>query len=175
MAGTSHSSLAKTRPDSARLVKVGAALAKTAERTGEMGVAAATTIGIRTNMMVRAAGDPVAMADPEFTLMVCEKVEAAVESGLAMGAGLPTFHVALATWLSSQAAIATHAISSLAQCRTPADVAAVQSRTFEALHSAGTAASARLAEAAVVITGAGLDPVHRTVSANAKRLTQQQH
>lgn len=174
MARHSRHRPAKTRRNAVRLLKVGAALARTAERTTEMGVAAAQTIGIRTGMLMRAAGDPVAMADPEFTLMVREKVEAAMESSLAMGANLSALQAAWTSWLSSQAAIATYAMSGLAQCRSPLDIAMVQSRALDALQSAGTAAGARLAEAAIGVTGAGLAPVHKAASANAKRLARQQ-
>src|SRR3712207_4969941 len=66
------------------LVSVGQDLARTAGKTHEMALASVQTIGYRTAMMFQAFGDPVAMSNPEFTLMGHEKVEAAVESHRAM-------------------------------------------------------------------------------------------
>jgi hypothetical protein len=76
--------IAAHRSNLDHLVSVGQDLARTAGKTQEMALASVQTIGYRTAMMLQALGDPVAMANPEFTLMGHEKVEAAVESHRAM-------------------------------------------------------------------------------------------
>lgn len=51
--------------------------------------AAAHTVALRTLMLARAAGDPQAMADPEFMRMATEKMAAAALSGAAFAAHAP--------------------------------------------------------------------------------------
>lgn len=51
--------------------------------------AAAHTVALRSLMLARAAGDPRAMADPEFMRMATEKMTAAALSGVAFAAHAP--------------------------------------------------------------------------------------
>lgn len=51
--------------------------------------AAAHTVALRSMMLARAAGDPRAMADPEFMRMATEKMAAAALSGAAIAAHAP--------------------------------------------------------------------------------------
>jgi hypothetical protein len=64
---------------------------KLAIASAEAANAAAQTIALRSTMLARAAGDPRAMADPEFVRMVTEKMTAAALSSVAFAAHAPNF------------------------------------------------------------------------------------
>jgi hypothetical protein len=155
------------------LVSVGQDLARTASKTHEMALASVQTIGYRTAMMFQAFGDPVAMSNPEFTLMGHEKVEAAVESHRAMMESGQALLESWTAWAFGQVNTTTKAFTELATCRTPADIIGVQQHYLLSTWINATAATAKLAQAAICITDAGLIPVHKVVSANAKRLSEQ--
>jgi hypothetical protein len=155
------------------LVSVGQDLARTAGKTHEMALASVQTIGYRTAMMFQAFGDPVAMSNPEFTLMGHEKVEAAVESQRAMMESTQSLLEGWTAWAFGQARTNAKTFSELAACRTPADILGVQQHYLQSTWINATAAAAKLAQASIRITDAGLIPVHKVVSANAKRLSEQ--
>jgi predicted NBD/HSP70 family sugar kinase len=75
-----------------------------ARRVGELAVAAAAVIDQRIRQLGAAIGNPAALAAPEFTLMVSEKVKAAALSGRAMQRRLPAALQAFLVWLERQAA-----------------------------------------------------------------------
>jgi hypothetical protein len=161
------------RRNVSHLVSVGQDLARTAGKTHEMALASVQTIGYRTAMMFQAFGDPVAMANPEFTLMGHEKVEAAVESHRAMMESGQALLESWTAWAFGQVNTTTKAFTELATCRTPADIIGVQQHYLLSTWINATAATAKLAQAAIRITDAGLIPVHKAASANAKRLSEQ--
>lgn len=72
----------------ARMAALAGNLGQLSQRQAETSSAAARTISYRTNKMIRAFGDPVAMSHPEFMRMGTEKLEAAAEAGHAMASGL---------------------------------------------------------------------------------------
>jgi hypothetical protein len=155
------------------LVSVGQDLARTAGKTHEMALASVQTIGYRMAMMFQAFGDPVAMSNPEFTLMGHEKVEAAVESQRAMMESTQKLLEGWTAWAFGQARTNVTTFSELATCRTPADVLGVQQHYLQSTWINATTAAAKLAQATIRITDAGLIPVHKVASANAKRLSEQ--
>ncbi len=155
------------------LVSVGQDLARTAGKTQEMALASAQTIGYRTAMLLQAFGDPVAMSNPEFTLMGHEKVEAAVESQRAMMESTQYLFESWTSWAFGQARTNAKAFTELASCRNPTDVFGVQQHYLQSSWINASTAAAKLAQAMVRITDAGLIPVHKVASANAKRLSEQ--
>ncbi|MBP2229271.1 hypothetical protein J2847_002565 [Azospirillum agricola] len=156
-----------------RLCAVAGHLAKTGMRSGEMGVAAAQTIGYRTAMMAAAIGNPIDFANPEFIRMGSEKVEASVEAFHAVATGLGEFSNAWMTMLAKQAQAATAVFGGLSACRSPADLAGIQQRAIAEAVDAGIHASLRLVEAAATLTAAGINPAYRKVRANARRLARE--
>ena len=138
-----------------------------------MALASVQTIGYRTAMMFQAFGDPVAMANPEFTLMGHEKVEAAVESHRAMMESGQALLESWTAWAFGQVNTTTKAFTELATCRTQADIISVQQHYLQSTWINATTAAAKLTQAAIRITDAGLFPVHKVASANAKRLSEQ--
>lgn len=153
--------------------RLGAEMARTTERTAELALASARTIGFRTAMMARAAGDPVAMADPEFVLMGREKVEAGAAAALAMADGLRPILEAWGTWASRQAQGNARAALALATCRSPIDLMRVYGDWIDESLTGAQAATGKLAEAAGRIAGAGLAPIHAAASSNARRLARE--
>jgi hypothetical protein len=135
-----------------------------------MMLAAGQTIAHRSRMLREASNNHAALADPEFSLMAWEKVEAAWRSQGAMhGKTLPALQ-AWATWVSVQARLNATAMTGLAKCRTAADVAAVQRRYLQSSATNATAAAGRLVQLGIATAAVGLTPVHKAATANARRL-----
>jgi len=142
-------------------------LMRTASQHGEMGIAAARTIGYRTAMMAGVLHDPRELTNPEFVLMGTEKVEAAAKAAHAFALGLADLQDA---WVSlctlpvrTLQAVATGGFD---WQRAPLELWSLQTRIVEDT----MAASMRFAQSAASLAGAGLAPIHRTASANARRL-----
>lgn len=157
-----------------RLCAVANQFAKTGMRSGEMGVAAAQTIGYRTAMMAAAMGNPVDFANPEFVRMGSEKVEASVEAFHAVATGIGEFTNAWMAMVAKQTQAASLVFGGLSACRSPADLANIQQKVFAEAMDAGIHASLRFVEAAAALTSAGINPAYRTVRANARRLAREQ-
>lgn len=156
-----------------RLAAVAGEMAKTGVKGGEMGVAAAQTIGYRTAMMAAALGNPVDLANPEFVRMGSEKVEAGVEAVHAVAKGLEDLYQAWIALCTGQSQAALAVLGGLGSVRTPADLLTLQSRTVTEAIDASIHASLRFVEAASALTTAGLTPAYRTVRANARRLARE--
>jgi hypothetical protein len=156
-----------------RLMNAGQDLARTAEKTHEMALASVQTIGYRTAMMMQAFGDPVAMTNPEFALMGREKMEAAVESHQAIVSSFQRLMEGLFSWAAGQHHDNTRTVVELATCRNPAQFLTIQQRYIHGTCINAANAAARFTEAAIRLTGAGLIPVHKVASANAKRLARE--
>ncbi len=154
------------------VLKVGSELARTAERTAELAVASARTIGFRTAMMAQAAGDPIAMSDPEFMLMGSEKVEASYAAALALADSLRPLYEAWMTWSSHQLHGNVRFASEIVSCRNPADLTRVYSHWINESLTGTQLAAGKMAEAISKMSGAALAPIHAAASANARRLAK---
>lgn len=150
-------------------------LMRTATLQGELGVAAARTIGYRTAMMAGALHDPRALTDPEFVRMGAEKVEAAAESATALAVGIADLQEAWIALMTGPVQAAALALGGIGVCRTPMDLMDLQRRWVQDSVTAGMAAGMRFAESAAALGGAALAPMHRKASANARRLERRQH
>ncbi|HEY0837620.1 MAG TPA: phasin family protein [Azospirillum sp.] len=143
-------------------------LMRTAEQHGELGIAAARTIGYRTAMMAGAMQDPTKLTNPEFLLMGTEKVEAVAKAAHAFTLGLADLQDA---WVSL-CTLPVRTLSSVFSGGTggwqqaPMALWTLHTRIVEDT----MAASMRFAQSAASLAGAGLAPIHRTASANARRL-----
>jgi hypothetical protein len=157
-----------------RLSAVADTFAKTGMRSGEMGIAAAQTIGYRTAMMAAAMGTPTGFANPEFLRMGSEKIEASVEAFQAVAHGLGEFGAAWMTMLTKQTQAAALVFNGLTRCQSPTDLAEIQRKAFAQVVDASVNASLRFAEAAASITAASVKPAYRKVRANARRLAAEQ-
>ena len=158
----------------ARLAAVVDELTRTAGKHGEMGVAAARTIGFRTAMLAETLNNPMSITDPEFIRMGAEKVEAAAEAATAMAVGVAELQHAWMAMMTGPVQAATLAMTSLGTCRSPMDMLSIQQRWWEESVNAGMNAGMHFVESAASLAGAGLPAFHRRVSANARRLAKRQ-
>ena len=149
-------------------------LTKTGLRSGEMGVAAAQTIGYRTAMMSAALTNPIDFANPEFIRMGSEKVEAAVEAFHAVATGIGELGQAWVTMITKQTQAAAATIGGLATCKNPMEIVDVQQRLLADAIDAGIHANLRLMEATAALAAASMNPAYRKVRANARRLAREQ-
>lgn len=156
----------------AQIAGVYSRLMRTAAQQGDLGLVSARTIGYRTAMMAGALTDPVELTNPEFVRMGTEKVEAAAESAGAMAHGLADLQKAWMALFIAPAQAMTTALCGFGACRTPADLFTAQRRLVEGSIMAGVNAGLHFAESAAVLAGAGLHPIHRKASANARRLAR---
>jgi hypothetical protein len=158
--------------ESARSARTARKAIDNARRVGELAVAATAVIDTRTRQMGAAIGNPVALAAPEFTLMITEKVKAAALSGRAMQRRLPAARQACLGWVERQAAVAGGAALALWQARSPADLLEFGPRAIVAGVDAHAALAAEMTHLGTQVFGAGLAPVHRAATRNARRLAR---
>lgn len=128
----------------------------------EMALAAGQTIGHRSLMLAKAAGDPVALAHPEFTRMVAEKMAVAAETGFEVAARLAAAQWGWAGWFGAQAQLGAAALA--------ASPATAWQHWLTASTGQAAEIGQRLMADAAALADAGLAPAHRVVSANARRL-----
>ena len=141
-----------------RLVAATLGIAATAQRAAEMASASQDVITRRSEMMARAARSPRAGDYAELGRMVPEKLEAFSRAGAA---------VATHSWAIQKSMVqeAQHFWRQTTSGRTPTmtDLFTMAARTAEF--------PLRTLEQLGAMGGAGLDPVHTTATANARRLS----
>lgn len=134
-----------------------------------MGRAAATTIAHRSQMIAEAFRDPAKLADPELSLMMSEKVEAAaaVAAAVVPQLALPALHAA--RWLGDHAILlARHAMTPLWSGGSWRQY----QRLAEGMAYINAAYGAAMLGTMVELGSVALRPVHRAATANARRLGQ---
>lgn len=138
-------------------------------RLAEMAVAAGETIGHRSLMLAQATGNPLAMADPEFTRMVTEKMAVAAETGADIATRMAALQQGWAGWMQRQAGLG---VSALAAAANPATA---WQHWFQLGLDQSAEIGSRLMGDAAALADASLAPAHRVVSANARRLGRPKH
>lgn len=156
----------------AQIASVYSRLMRTAVQQSDLGIVSARTIGYRTAMMAGALTDPVELTNPEFVRMGTEKVEAAAESAGAMAHGMADLQKAWMALFMAPAQAMMVGMSGFSACRSPGDLLTAQRRLVEGSIMASVSAGLHFAESAAVLAGAGLRPIHRKASANARRLAR---
>jgi len=154
----------------ARATQVGGELAETLVLLGETLLAAQQTIAIRLTRLSGVLLNPAAITDPEFTRMGSEKAQAFAEAGFATTKGLLILQEAWWRWGVIQAEAAQTATLSALLAPDPAALARIQVRFVDRSLSAAETAAGHISLAAGRLAGLGLHPIHRTASANARRL-----
>lgn len=158
-------------PLAARGAEVAAELTATAMVLGETLWAAQQTIGLRAVRLGAAGFDPARLNDPEFTKMVWEKLDAALEAQRAMASGLWALSDVWLEWLAQQAAAATRAcVEMTAPLPDPIRYGGAASDYVETSLNAAEIACGRIALEATRLGGRGLAPYHRATNENARRL-----
>ncbi|HYG85362.1 MAG TPA: phasin family protein [Azospirillum sp.] len=168
---TAHRAAPRTTP--ARVVAMMNDLVRTAGKHGEMGVAAARTIGFRTAMLAETLSDPMSITHPEFVRMGAEKMEATAEAATAMAIGMAELQHAWMALFTGPVQVAVNvSMASLGTCRSPMDVLSIQQRWLEESVTASMDAGMHFVESAASLARAGLPAFHRRTRANARRLAR---
>lgn len=157
-------------PLAARGAEVAAELAATTMVLGETLWAAQQTIGLRAVRLAAAGFDPVRLRDPEFSTMIWEKLDAALEAQNALVAGLWTLSDVWLEWLAQQVTATAQAGLDMAAPPDPIRYGGVASDYVETSLNAAEIACGRIALEASRLGGRGLAPYHRATNENARRL-----
>jgi hypothetical protein len=157
-------------PMASRSAEVAAEVASTAIVLGETLWAAQQTIWLRGMRLAAAGYDPTRLNDPEFTTMVWEKLEAAMEAERALAAGLWALNDIGLEWFAQQAMAAARATTTLMTPPDPIRFGGAASDYIETSLSAAEIACGHMALEATRLGGRGLAPYHRATNENAKRL-----
>lgn len=157
-------------PLGARGAEVTAELATTAMVLGETLWAAQQTIWLRAMRLAAAGYDPTRLDDPEFTTMIWEKLDAALEAQRALAVGLWAVSDAWLEWLAQQVTAQAQAGMALATPPDPIRYGGAASDFVETSLNAAEIACGRMALEASRLGGRGLAPYHRATNENARRL-----
>lgn len=157
-------------PLAARGAEVAAELTATAMVLGETLWAAQQTIGLRAVRLAAAGFDPARLQDPEFTTMVWEKLDAALEAQRALASGLLALSDVWMEWLAQQLTATAQAGMEMAAPPDPIRYSGAASDYVETSLNAAEIACGRMALEASRLGGRGLAPYHRATNENARRL-----
>lgn len=157
-------------PLAARGAEIAAELTATAMVLGETLWAAQQTIGLRAVRLAAAGLVPSRRQDPEFSKMVWEKLDAALEAQLALASGLLALPDVWVEWLAQQMRAGAQACADMATPPDPIRYGGAASDYVETSLSATETACGRLALEASRLGGRGLAPYHRATNENARRL-----
>jgi hypothetical protein len=156
--------------DARKLTGTFATATATTRKGNELALASGEVIARRMALGAAAFADPLTADHVEFSRMVPEKM-AALSAVAAIVQRRSTAVIAeMARYAGSEATIALRAAGELSRCRTPAEIAAVQSRFVLGWFSRAVSQSLVLGGLAMSAGGAMLVPVHRAATDNAKRL-----
>ena len=157
-------------PLAARGAEVTVELTATAMVLGETLWAAQQTIGLRAVRLAAAGYDPARLRDPEFTKMVWEKLDAAMEAQRALASGLWALSDVWLEWLAQQVTATARAGMEMAAPPDPIRYGGAASDYVETSLNAAEIACGRIALEASRLGGRGLAPYHRATNEHAKRL-----
>jgi hypothetical protein len=145
-------------------------MARTFHDLDEAGRAAVATIAQRLAIMAAIVHDPRHLTNPELSRMVSEKVEASAAVGAAIVplAGMPVMHTV--RWAEDWADLCTR-MSSAAASRSAQGWYRAWRRAGERMLLINAAYAAAMLGTAADAASLALTPVHRAVTANARRLT----
>lgn len=144
--------------------------ARHAVRAHETAMASAEVIAARVEMGRAAMTNPSFEAAGEATTMVAEKMLAFSEAGAAMAGKSGEMAASQMRYAMDETARSGAAIARLAACKTPMDLALAQGQLAMNFLSRSLAHGLSMSAMAVRTGEVGLKPIHRTVTANAKRL-----
>jgi hypothetical protein len=139
-------------------------------RAQEAASAAASVIAARMEMGRAALAAPTPEAMGEATAMVTEKMLAFSEAGAAVAGRSGEIAARQMRYAMDETEHAGAAVARLAGCRTPMDLAVAQSQLALDFFTRGFAHGMSMGAMALRTGEAGLRPIHRTVTANARRL-----
>jgi hypothetical protein len=152
--------------------RIAAAATRLVRDLDEMGRAAVETITHRSAVIAGAVQDPRKLADPELSLMMTEKVEAAAAAATAVLApqlmAMPGLYAT--RWLGDQVALAARSAGQIARDPTVAGAVRQWQRAAEGMALINAAYATAMLGTMVELSAAALAPVHKAATANARRL-----
>ena len=160
----------RTGRDARKLTRTFATAAATTLKGNELAVASGEVIARRMALGAAALADPMTADHVEFSRMVPEKMAALSAVAAIVQRRSAAVIAEMARYAASEATIALRAAGEIARCRTPADIAAAQSRFVLGWFARTVSQSLALGALAMSAGGAMLVPVHRAATDNAKRL-----
>ena len=153
--------------------KIGDTLADVATsygKHGELALASGEVVAKRLALGAAAMVDPLGADHAELARMIPEKVAAFSDAGAVLLQRSGAVARQVAKFAANEMALAMRAGMALAACRTPAELATAQSRLVTAWFGRAMSQSIALGSMAVRSQAAAMAPVHRTATANARRL-----
>jgi len=139
-------------------------------KSAEMMSASARVIARRSGRMLLAGTRLSARDCDEFTLMGSEKIAASADAWQGLAAQMTRLNLELGSRWFAQALAATSSLTSLAGSRSIGQALGHQSALVQNAVSLGIAESSRLSRSAARLAHAGLKPLHRRATGNARRL-----
>jgi hypothetical protein len=159
-----------TRHRHASPSSTGAKAMRHALRSQEVATATASVIAARMEMGRAALSAPNVEAMGEATAMVTEKMLAFSEAGAAVSGRSGEMAARQMRYAMDETERAGAAVARLAGCKTPMDLAMAQSQFALDFFTRSFAHGMSMGAMALRTGEAGLRPIHRTVTANARRL-----
>lgn len=156
--------------DAARLARSAAQAASTATRGAELAVASAHVVAARLALIGGAPAAAGVDAASEIARMTPEKVEAFTAAGAAMAGHLGAMAAHGARAMAEEGAHAARACADLAAARSPMDFAMAQSRYVVGMFARASTGAVAMTSLATRLQADALSPIHKTATANAKRL-----
>jgi len=144
--------------------------ARHAVRAHETATATAEVIAARVEMGRLAMTNPSLEHAGEATTMVAEKMLAFSEAGAAMAGKSGEMAASQMRFAMDETTHSGAAMAKLASCKSPVDLALAQGQLAMNFFSRSMAHGLSMGAMAVRAGEVGLKPIHRTVTANAKRL-----
>jgi O-methyltransferase involved in polyketide biosynthesis len=145
---------------------------RTAGSGSDLALAAGHVIAKRVALGVAAAMDPLNADRTEFERMVPEKMEAFTAAGMILVEQSNQVGRQISRLASDAVLSSARATFAMAGCATPVALAAEQGRFAREWFDQATAAVVAMGMLALRAHDAAMDPIRRTVAANAERLAQ---
>ena len=143
-----------------------------ARKTGELLKASGQVIAKRTTLGAAAMLDPLNADHAEFAKIIPEKTRAFSQAGLSWLQWSGTVAEQMTRFGLGEMASLGEAVLAIARCHTPAGVVATQSRFATAYLARALSQSIMLTSLATRSQHATMAPIHRTATANARRLSR---
>lgn len=156
--------------DATRLMRSATQAAATATMGAELAVASAQVIAARMAMMGAMEAVPSAATAGELARMVPEKAEAFTAAGLSMAGHLGSMAAKGAEAAARESSFAASACMDIASAKSPMDFVMAQHRYFTAFMGRATTQAVVMTALATRLQADALAPIHKTATANAKRL-----
>jgi hypothetical protein len=158
------------RRNAASLARSASDTAATMVKGAELAMASAQVIAARMAVLGTHSFAPTAETATEMALMAPEKVEAFANAGVSMAGHLGGMAAEGAKAVARESLIAAEACADIASARSPMDFALAQSRYVAGWFGRATTDYIAMAALTTKLQADALAPIHKTATANAKRL-----